>query len=88
MAFTQTVGVGTLTLINEIGSDGTARKFKVSSLVADILTGLDSGATWYVQVDAPELAMTGDPNAQNQDFETTGDAIIDFSESNPFGEIT
>jgi hypothetical protein len=88
VAFTQTVGVGTLTLINEIGSDGTARKFKVSSLVADILTGLDSGATWYVQVDAPELAMTGDPNAQNQDFETTGDAIIDFSESNPFGEIT
>lgn len=88
VAFTQTAGIGTLTLINEIGSDGTARKFKVSNLVADILTGVDSSATWYIQVDAVELAMTGDPNAQNQDFETTGDAIIDFSESNPFGEIT
>ena len=82
------VGVGTLTVINEVGSDGTARKFKVSSLVADIITGLDSGATWYVQVDAPELAMSGDPYAQNQDFETLGDNIIDFTESNPFGEIT
>ena len=88
VAFTQTAGVGTLTLINEIGSDGTARKFKVSNLVADILTGVDSSATWYIQVDAVELAMTGDPNAQNQDFETSGDTIIDFSESNPFGEIT
>jgi hypothetical protein len=86
--FSVLVGVGTLTVINEVGSDGTARKFKVSSLVADIITGLDSGATWYVQVDAPELAMSGDPYAQNQDFETLGDNIIDFTESNPFGEIT
>ena len=86
--FSVLVGVGTLTVINEVGSDGTARKFKVSSLAADIITGLDSGATWYVQVDAPELAMSGDPYAQNQDFETLGDNIIDFTESNPFGEIT
>ena len=86
--FSVLVGVGTLTVINEVGSDGTARKFKVSSLVADIITGLDSGATWYVQVDAPELAMSGDPYAQNQDFETLGVNIIDFTESNPFGEIT
>ena len=86
--FSVLVGVGTLRVINEVGSDGTARKFKVSSLVADIITGLDSGATWYVQVDAPELAMSGDPYAQNQDFETLGDNIIDFTESNPFGEIT
>ena len=86
--FSVLVGVGTLTVINEVGSDGTARKFKVSSLAADIITGLDSGATWYVQVDAPELAMSGDPYAQNQDFETLGYNIIDFTESNPFGEIT
>jgi hypothetical protein len=88
VAFSVLVGVGTLTVINEVGSDGTARKFKVSSLAADIITGLDSGATWYVQVDAPELAMSGDPYAQNQDFETLGDNIIDFTASNPFGEIT
>jgi hypothetical protein len=86
--FSVLVGVGTLTLINEIGSDGTARKFKVSNLAADIITGLDSGATWYVQVDANDQAMSGDVFAQNQDFETLGDNIIDFTESNPFGEIT
>ena len=26
--------------------------------------------------------------SQNDDFETEGDNIIDFSESNPFGEVT
>ena len=81
-------GIGTLTLINEIGTDGTARKFKISNLAADILTGLDSNATWYFSQDADDQAMKGDVFAQNKDFETDGDAIIDFSESNPFGEIT
>ena len=80
--------IGTLTLINEIGSDGTARKFKISNLAADILTGEDSGATWYFNQDADDQAMKGDVFAQNKDFETDGDSIIDFSESNPFGEIT
>ena len=81
-------GIGTLTLINEIGSDGTARKFKISQLAADILIGVDSNATWYFSQDADDQAMKGDVFAQNKDFETDGDAIIDFSESNPFGEIT
>ena len=88
VSFSQTGGIGTLTLINEVGSDGTARKFKVSNLAADILTGVDSSATWYIQVDANDQAMSGDVFAQNQDFETLGDNIIDFTESNPFGEIT
>jgi len=86
VAFTQTGGIGSLTLINEIGSDGTARKFKVD--VVKTIVGVDTLAAWYIQVDAIELDMAGDPNAQNQDFETSGDTIIDFSESNPFGEIT
>lgn len=80
--------IGTLTLINEVGSDGTARKFKISNLAADILTGDDSSATWYFNQDADDQAMKGDVFAQNKDFETDGDSIIDFSESNPFGEIT
>lgn len=86
--FVVTASTGVLTLINEIGSDGTARKFKISQLAADILTGLDSGATWYFNQDADDQAMKGDVFAQNKDFETDGDSIIDFSESNPFGEIT
>jgi hypothetical protein len=84
--FTQTAGIGNLTLINEIGSDGTARKFKVDAVKT--IVGADSSAAWYIQIDAVELDMAGDPFAQNQDFETSGDTIIDFSESNPFGEIT
>lgn len=88
VSFSQAGGVGQLTVINEIGSDGTARKFKVSALLADIITGVDSAATWYLQVDANDQAMSGDVFAQNQDFETLGDNIIDFTESNPFGEIT
>jgi len=86
--FVVTASTGVLTLINEIGSDGTARKFKISQLAADILTGVDSGATWYFNQDADDQAMKGDVFAQNKDFETDGDSIIDFSESNPFGEIT
>ena len=88
VSFSQTAGIGTLTLINEVGSDGTARKFKVSNWAADIRTGVYSSATWYIQDDANDQAMSGDVFAQNQDFETLGDNIIDFTESNPFGEIT
>ena len=32
--------------------------------------------------------MTNDPGAFNLDIETDADGIIDFSESNPFGEAT
>jgi hypothetical protein len=30
--------------------------------------------------------LPNDPNAQNEDFENFGDTILDFSETNPFGE--
>lgn len=84
--FDVAAGIGTLTLINEIGTDGTARKFKINN--TDVLTGTDSGATWYFSQDANDLAMKGDVYAQNQEFESDADNIIDFTESNPFGEIS
>jgi hypothetical protein len=31
--------------------------------------------------------MPNDPNAQNKEFEDAADNYIDFSETNPFGEI-
>lgn len=76
--------IASLTIINEIGTDGKARKFAVNQ--TEYLTGLDSNARWYVSQDADDDAMVGDVFAQNKEFETDGNAIIDFSESNPFGE--
>ena len=35
-----------------------------------------------------EQELTTDPGAFNLELETDGDGIIDFSESNPFGEAT
>jgi hypothetical protein len=34
------------------------------------------------------MTMSNDGNAQNLDFETKGDTYLDFSETNPFGEVT
>ena len=49
----------------------------------DILTGSDSGATYKVRI-INEFNTT-DKYAQNDVIETEADSIIDFSESNPFG---
>ena len=34
------------------------------------------------------MTLSTDPGAFNLDLETDADGIIDFSESNPFGEAT
>lgn len=49
----------------------------------DILTGSESGATYKLRF--IENYNTVDKYAQNDIIETEADAIIDFSESNPFG---
>ena len=58
------------------------------------LSGLESGAVHDV-VDVYDMnsskakdTMYNDPLAQNQDFERAADDIIDFSENNPFGDIS
>ena len=57
------------------------------------LTGLESGAEWDVvnvhgiEDDPSKNQFVNDYQARNQDFEVEGDGIIDFTESNPFGEI-
>jgi len=51
------------------------------------ITGATSGAVWSLtSYDDQELPTT--PFADNLEFETDGDSILDFSESNPFGEVT
>ena len=49
----------------------------------DILTGSESGATYKVRIITTD--NTVDKYAQNDIIETEADLIIDFSESNPFG---
>ena len=49
----------------------------------DVLTGSQSGATYEVRI--IDTYDTSDKYAENDVIETEADGIIDFSESNPFG---
>tara|TARA_Y100000385_G_scaffold7734_1_gene8229 strand:+ start:4604 stop:5458 length:855 start_codon:yes stop_codon:yes gene_type:complete len=54
----------------------------------DILIGVSSGAEYTIQSIEDVLTFGNDGNAQNKDFEDTADNYLDFSETNPFGEVT
>lgn len=49
----------------------------------DVLLGADSGASYKVRI--VSTYSLNDTYAQNDEIETEADSIIDFSESNPFG---
>lgn len=55
-----------------------------------ILKGVDSGAEWNMDEAANTLVTTSndmfEDSADNYQIETESDSIIDFTESNPFGE--
>ena len=50
------------------------------------LIGLKSGASYIIEVAGDSIELPNDPNSQNEDFESLGDDILDFTETNPFGE--
>lgn len=58
-----------------------------------VVDGNESGAQWTVtdvyNIDDPiaNRALVNDAESRNQEFELEAQGIIDFSESNPFGEI-
>ena len=70
-------------------TDGKVHEFHTATQ----LEGVASGALWDVTnvYDINDVitnrAYADDAQARNQDFELQADGIIDFSESNPFGEI-
>lgn len=67
--------------IAHIGStDGKFRTFSIGDI-----TSVDTNITKRITLVGEELQQVF---SQNDDFETTGDDIIDFSETNPFGEVT
>ena len=51
------------------------------------IVGATSNATRAITTAPDQYAMPNDPLADNKDFETAGSNIIDFSESNPFGNL-
>jgi len=55
--------------------------------VGDTLTGETSGATGIISVASDKLDID-DGVSQNKDFETNGSNYLDFSETNPFGEVS
>jgi len=65
---------------------------KYHTFANSIIDGTASGAQWTVtdvyNIDDPIANKAlNDPQSRNQEFEVEADGIIDFSESNPFGEI-
>ena len=64
------------------------------TLAAVATTGDTSGAVWSLssitdstgKADLDQVLPT-DPNADNLEFEIEADSILDFSESNPFGDV-
>jgi hypothetical protein len=72
---------------------GKYNKFQVTSGPTDILVGQTSGAEWNItrcyniqDADIDRTFVNNDQQAQNLPLELEGNSVIDFSESNPFGE--
>jgi hypothetical protein len=56
--------------------------------VGDELVGASSGKTVTIEAITDILTFANDGDAQNKDFEDKADGYLDFSETNPFGEVT
>ena len=82
------VALGNITTTN-----GEFGEFVVTSDPDQQLVGLKSGAQWNINekydIDSDEnlTFKNNAEGAQNYDFEKDGNDIIDFTETNPFGEI-
>ena len=84
--FTRGTGglASTLKLVGVRGTDGTDRTFYADA--TNRIIGDESNATWVITAIDEAADLDNDTFADNRDFETEGDDIIDFSETNPFGE--
>lgn len=56
--------------------------------VGDTLVGADNSASYTISSITDILTMSNDGNSQNKEFEDKADNYLDFSETNPFGEVT
>lgn len=73
-----------LVLNNIRSSDGELKYFIESDV--NVIEGLSSGASAIITQAESAMEITNDPDADNINFERQADEILDFSETNPFGE--
>jgi hypothetical protein len=68
--------------------DGTFMQFNVQSASTKKLVGTLSGTSLNIVTDetATITQYNTDPFADNDEFEVAGDSVIDFTETNPFGD--
>ena len=69
--------------------DGTFMSFSVQAASNRALVGTESGTTSQITLDQSGTVKTfynQDVFADNDEFEVAGDSVIDFTESNPFGD--
>ena len=57
-------------------------------VVGDVLVGADGSASHTISSIVDVMTMGNDGSADNLEFETKADGYLDFSETNPFGEVT
>ena len=88
----ETIAGGTSNVTAEVKSfDSTTRQLQIYNrsgifTIPETVTGQTSGAAWTTS-SYNTLNNTNSEFDQNQFFETGGDAILDFSQGNPFGEF-
>lgn len=66
----------------------TLKDLTTTLLVGDTLVGASSTASYVIEDIVDVLTMESSGQAENLEFETQGDNYLDFSETNPFGEVT
>jgi len=79
---------GNLTIVSHKATDGTFKKFYESDDTLKVVTGTESGTVYNVQ--STTVANKTNYNREvyndNDIFQTEADDIIDWTESNPFGD--
>ena len=75
-------------MVNQIHSTTDVARFFIpsGSNPERRLEGLSSGAIWGIATVGDTQTLPNDPDADNKSFEVEGDFILDFTETNPFGE--
>ena len=75
-------------IINQIHSTSNADRYFIPSGNNALrrLEGLTSGAIWGIASVEDTKTLPNDPDADNLSFELEGNGILDFTETNPFGE--
>ena len=85
-------GVNRVTIISphqSTNGDGTFKTFFVDADANQKLVGTESGTSQNITTDQSGTLRTfynEDPFADNDEFEVAGDDVIDFTETNPFGD--